>query len=50
MAWECGRELAMNLGIHIDPKLWHNFVKKNLFDYVVWASDPSIYGGNIGKP
>jgi hypothetical protein len=50
MAWECGRELAMNMGIYIDPKLWHNFVKKNLFDYVVWASDPSIYGGNIGKP
>jgi len=50
LAWETGRDLATKLGIELDPKLWHNFVKKNLFDYVAWAFDPSIYGGDIGKP
>ena len=50
MAWESGRELAWTLGIEIDEKLWHNFVKKNLFDYVVWANNPSAFGGEIGKP
>ena len=50
MAWESGRELAWTLGIEIDEKLWHNFVKKNFFDYVVWANNPSAFGGEIGKP
>jgi endonuclease I len=50
VAWECGHELAADLGIKMDQKLWHNFVKKNLFDYVRWACDPSIYKGEIGKP
>ncbi len=40
LAWEEGRELAISLGITLDLKLWHNFVKKNLFDYVRWAYDP----------
>ena len=43
MAWEEGRELAAALGIKLDPKLWHNFVKKNLFDYVKWAYDPDEF-------
>mgnify|MGYP003655873694 CR=1 FL=1 len=43
MAWEEGRKLAIQLGIDIDIKLWHNFVKKNLFDYVRWAYDPKAF-------
>jgi len=43
MAWEEGLKLAHNLGIEIDLKLWHNFVKKNLFDYVKWAYDPDKF-------
>ena len=43
MAWEEGRELATDLGIGIDEKLWHNFIKKNLFDYVRWANDPKTF-------
>ena len=43
LAWECGRELAYDLGINLDNRLWHNFVKKNLFDYVRWVNDPSIF-------
>ena len=43
MAWEEGRELAFALGIELDLKLWHNFVKKNLFDYVKWAYDPEEF-------
>ena len=43
MAWEEGRELATDLGIDIDEKLWHNFIKKNLFDYVRWANDPKTF-------
>lgn len=50
MAWECGHELAADLGIEVDQKLWHNFAKKNLFDYVRWAYSPSAYGADIGKP
>ena len=50
MAWEEGRELAQVLTIELDLKLWHNFVKKNLFDYVKWAYDPTTYGADIGKP
>ena len=50
MAWECGLELAADLGIEIDRKLWHNFVKKNLFDYVRWAHSPTAYRGDIGSP
>jgi len=43
VAWEEGRELAHALKIQLDPKLWHNFVKKNLFDYVRWAYDPEAF-------
>ena len=43
VAWECGRELASDLGIDLDQKLWHNFVKKNLFDYVRWVYDPLTF-------
>lgn len=43
MAWEEGRELALALGIELDLKLWHNFVKKNLFDYVKWAYNPDEF-------
>ncbi len=43
VAWEAGRELASDLGIGLDLKLWHNFVKKNLFDYVKWAYDPKKF-------
>ena len=43
MAWEEGRELAQVLKIELDLKLWHNFVKKNLFDYVRWAYDPEAF-------
>ena len=50
LAWECGYELAINLGIELDQKLWHNFVKKNLFDYVKWAHDPAAYCGELGRP
>ena len=50
MAWESGHKLAADLGLSIDQKLWHNFVKKNLFDYVRWAHDPPTYGAEIGKP
>tara|TARA_R100000458_G_C8224035_1_gene207589 strand:- start:438 stop:875 length:438 start_codon:yes stop_codon:yes gene_type:complete len=40
MAWEEGSKLAQGLGIELDSKLWHKFLKKNLFDYVRWAYDP----------
>ena len=43
MAWDQGEELAADLGIDIDQKLWHNFIKKNLFDYVRWAYDPETF-------
>ena len=43
MAWDQGEELAADLGIAIDQKLWHNFIKKNLFDYVRWAYDPETF-------
>jgi hypothetical protein len=43
MAWDEGEKLAFMLGIKLDPKLWHNFLKKNLFDYVRWAYDPKAF-------
>ena len=43
MAWDEGEKLAFSLGIKLDLKLWHNFVKKNLFDYVRWAYDPKAF-------
>ena len=43
MAWDEGEKLAFSLGITLDLKLWHNFVKKNLFDYVRWAYDPEAF-------
>ena len=43
MAWDEGEKLAYSLGIELDLKLWHNFVKKNLFDYVRWAYDPKAF-------
>ena len=43
VAWEEGRKLADSLGIKLDLKLWHNFIKKNLFDYVRWAYDPESF-------
>lgn len=43
MAWEEGRELAHALNIDLDVSLWHNFMKKNLFDYVKWAYDPKQF-------
>ena len=46
MAWEEGRELAQALKIELDPGLWHNFVKKNLFDYVRWAYDPEAFNAS----
>jgi len=46
MAWDEGEKLAYVLGIDLDKKLWHNFVKKNLFDYVRWAYDPEAYYNN----
>ena len=50
LAWECGRELAYDLGIKLNDRLWHKFVKKNLFDYVKWVYDPSIFEGKSKKP
>ncbi len=43
MAWEEGGKLAYSLGIKLDLRLWHNFIKKNLFDYVRWAYDPKAF-------
>ncbi len=43
MAWDEGEKLAFSLGIKLDLKLWHNFIKKNLFDYVRWAYDPKAF-------
>ena len=46
VAWEEGRELARVLKIKLDNGRWHNFVKKNLFDYVRWAYDPKAFNVN----
>jgi len=40
IAWENGRLLAQKLEINLNEKKWHNFMKKNLFDYIKWACDP----------
>ena len=50
VAWDEGEKLAMKLGIKLDHHLWHNFYKKHLFEYIKWATDPSDYGKDIGKP
>ena len=49
-AWDEGVTLAIRLGIKLDHRLWHNFHKKHLFEYVKWARNPAIYGKDIGKP
>ena len=49
-AWDKGAELAMQLGIELDYKSYHNFYKKHLFEYVKWAYNPTTYGADIGKP
>jgi|5_EtaG_2_1085323.scaffolds.fasta_scaffold11277_3 hypothetical protein len=49
-AWDEGEKLAQRLGIELDRRLYHNFYKKHLFEYVKWANDPTTYGGEIGKP
>ena len=46
MAWDEGEKLAFSLGIKLDFKLWHNFIKKNIFDYVRWAYDPKAFYNN----
>jgi hypothetical protein len=49
-AWDEGEKLAMRLGIRLDYRLYHNFHKKHLFEYVKWAYSPTTYGEDIGKP
>ena len=49
-AWDEGEKLAMKLGVKLDHRLWHNFYKKHLFEYVKWAYSPAAYGEDIGKP
>ena len=49
-AWDEGEKLAIRLGIELDHRLWHNFHKKHLFEYVKWACNPATYGKDIGKP
>jgi hypothetical protein len=49
-AWDEGAQVAIRLGIKLDQKLWHNFLKKHLFEYVKWAYNPTTYGADIGKP
>ena len=49
-AWDEGERLAQRLGIKLDHRLYHNFYKKHLFEYVKWAYNPTSYGGEIGKP
>ena len=33
-AWDEGEKLATRLGIDLDRRLYHNFYKKHLFEYV----------------
>ena len=49
-AWDEGERIAQRLGINLDHRLYHNFYKKHLFEYVKWAYDPTTYGADIGKP
>jgi len=49
-AWDEGEKLAAHLEIKLDRRLWHNFLKKHLFEYVKWAIDPERFGRDIGRP
>ena len=43
LAWDEGAKMAEMLGVELDQKLWHGFLKKHLFDYVRWAYDPESF-------
>ena len=43
VAWDEGEKLTRQLGIKLDYKLWHNFSKKHIFEYIKWAHDPDNY-------
>ena len=36
-AWECGFELAKEIGIAINTKKWERYSKKQIYDYIKWG-------------
>jgi len=48
-AWNEGERLSQRLSIVLDYSLWHNFMKKNLFEYSKWVQDPDLYKKGRGS-
>lgn len=48
-AWNEGERLSQRLSIVLDYSLWHNFMKKNLFEYSKWVQDPDLYKEGRGS-
>jgi hypothetical protein len=48
-AWNEGERLSQRLSIVLDYSLWHNFMKKNLFEYSKWVQDPDLYEEGRGS-
>ncbi len=49
VAWNEGERLSQRLSIVLDYSLWHNFMKKNLFEYSRWIQDPTLYEEGKGS-
>jgi hypothetical protein len=49
VAWNEGEMLAQKLSIILDYSLWHNFMKKHLFEYSKWIQDPTLYKEGKGS-